>query len=218
MKQIAEVKHYSPLEEKINIGSHAMGFLLSLVALALLVSHATMYGGVLHVVSFAVFGISLMTLYAASTVYHSAKDLALRNRLRILDHASIYILIAGTYTPFTLITLGGSTGWTIFAISWGMALTGIVLKCFFTGRFDLISTFVYVFMGWIIVFALEPLIDNLSYEGLIWLVAGGIAYTIGAVLYSIEKMKLNHATFHLFVLIGSFCHFVSVFFYVLPGE
>ena len=217
MKEFEDIKHYSPIEEKINISSHALGFLLSIVAFALLVNHANMYGDVLHVVSFSVFGISLITLYAASTIYHSAKDLKLRNRLRILDHASIYILIAGTYTPFTLITLGGSTGWTIFAISWGMALTGIILKVFFTGRFDLISTFMYVFMGWIIIFALEPLINNLSYEGLVWLIAGGIAYTMGAVLYSIEKMKFNHATFHLFVLIGSFCHFVSVFYYVLPG-
>ena len=218
MKDIDAIKEYSSIEETINIGSHAIGFILSIVALVFLVAHANMYGNVIHIISFSVFGISLVTLYAASTIYHSAIDLQLRARLRIVDHASIYILIAGTYTPFTLITLSGTTGWTIFGISWGMAFIGIVLKLFFTGRFDLISTFMYVFMGWIIVFALDPLISNLSYDGLIWLVAGGIAYTIGAVLYSIKKIRFNHATFHIFVLIGSFCHFVSVFFYVIPNE
>lgn len=218
MKDIDAIKEYSSIEETINISSHAIGFILSIVALVFLVAHANRYGNVIHIISFSIFGISLVTLYAASTIYHSAVDLQLRARLRIVDHASIYILIAGTYTPFTLITLSGTTGWTIFGVSWGMAFIGIVLKLFFTGRFDLISTFMYVFMGWIIVFALDPLISNLSYDGLIWLVAGGIAYTIGAVLYSIKKIRLNHATFHIFVLIGSFCHFMSVFFYVIPNE
>jgi len=218
MKAIAGIQHYSPIEEKINISSHALGFILSTIALVLLVNHAYTYGNVLHVVSFSVFGISLIALYAASTIYHSAKTPVLRTKLRIVDHASIYILIAGTYTPFTLVTLGGLTGWVIFGVSWTMALTGIILKLFFTGRFDFISTFMYVFMGWIIVFALEPLVSSLSYDGLFWLVTGGIAYTIGAILYGIKKIRLNHAIFHVFVLAGSFCHFVSVFYYVLPAE
>lgn len=211
-----EINHYPALEEKINISTHALGFVLSIAALVLLVTRASLHGTVWHIVSFSVFGASLMILYAASTVYHSAKEPVLRDRLRIVDHASIYILIAGTYTPFTLVTLNGSTGWIIFAASWCMALTGIVLKLFFTGKYDLISTLMYVFMGWIIVFALDTLIDNLSYEGLFWLVAGGIAYTAGAILYAFEKVKFNHAIFHLLVLVGSFCHFVSVYFYVLP--
>jgi len=211
------IKHYSPTEEKINIVSHAIGFILSVVALALLVRHAAIYGDAWHIVSFSVFGGSLITLYAASTVYHSAEDPVLRSKLRIIDHATIYILIAGTYTPFTLITLGGFTGWVIFSVSWSMAFVGIILKIFFTGKHDLISTLMYVFMGWIIVFAIEPLIHNLSSDGLFWLVAGGVAYTVGAGLYSIEKIKFNHAIFHVFVLIGSACHFVSVYFYVLPS-
>jgi len=218
MKDTEGIKCYSPLEEKINIISHAMGFILSIVALVLLVTHACLHGDVRHIVSFSIFGASLMMLYAASTFYHLAKKPALRNKLKIMDHASIYVLIAGTYTPFTLVTLKGATGWVIFGISWGLALTGIILKLFFTGKYDLISTIMYILMGWVIVFAIKPLIRNLPLEGLLWLFAGGISYTVGAVLYSIEKIKFNHAIFHLFVLIGSFCHFMSVFFYVLPSE
>lgn len=218
MNNIEGVKYYSPTEERINITSHAIGFILSVVALVLLVTHASQNGNVWHIVSFSIFGASLVILYATSTIYHSTKKPELRTRLRVVDHAAIYVLIAGTYTPFTLITLKGSTGWTIFGVSWGMALCGIILKLFFTGRYKLLSTFMYVFMGWIIIFAIDPLINNLSPDGLFWLVTGGIAYTIGAVLYAIKKIKYNHAIFHVFVLIGSACHFVSVFFYVLPGE
>jgi len=211
------IEHYTATEETINIASHAMGLLLSVVALVLLVKHAGMYGNIWHVISFAVFGFSLITLYAASTLYHSSAEPVFRSKLRILDHAAIYVLIAGTYTPFTLIILGGFTGWVIFSVSWIMAVVGIVLKVFFTGRYDLVSTLMYVFMGWIIVFALDELINKLSADGLFWLVAGGVAYTLGAVLYSIKAIKFNHAIFHIFVLIGSACHFISVYFYVLPA-
>lgn len=217
MKNKTEAQFYPPLEEKINISSHAIGLLLSIIALTLLVIHASTNGTVWHVVSFSVFGASLIVLYAASTVYHSSKKPASRNRLRIIDHASIYVLIAGTYTPFTLVTLNGTTGWIIFSISWGMALTGIILKLFFTGRYKILSTLMYVFMGWLIVFAIRPLINNLPADGLYWLVAGGLAYTTGAILYSIKKIRFNHAIFHVFVLLGSFCHFISIYFYVLPA-
>ncbi|NOR43279.1 MAG: hemolysin III family protein [Gammaproteobacteria bacterium] len=218
MKKDKEIKHYSTAEERINILSHVLGFVLSIVALVLLVRHASINGDAWHVVSFSVFGVSLMILYAASTVYHSARNIQFRRKMRIVDHASIYILIAGTYTPFTLVTLNGFSGWMIFGITWGMAVVGIVLKLFYTGKYDAVSTLMYVFMGWVIVFAIEPLIDNLSSDGLFWLVAGGMAYTTGAILYSIKKIKFNHAIFHVFVLAGSFCHFVSVYFYILPGD
>ena len=218
MKDIEEIEYYSPIEEKINITSHATGFILSIVAFVLLVLRASLHGDVWQIVSFSIFGASLIILYGASTLYHSAKNPLLRNKLNIIDHASIYVLIAGTYTPFTLVTLKGTIGWVIFGISWGLALTGIILKLFFTGKYDLISTIMYVFMGWVIVFAIKPLIHHLPLEGLLWLFAGGISYTIGAILYSINKIKFNHAIFHMLVLIGSFCHFVSVFFYVLPSE
>lgn len=218
MNDIEGIKFYSPIEENINIISHAIGLLLSIVALVFLIRHANLHGNVWHVVSFAIFGASLICLYAASTFYHSAKKPELRRRLRIIDHATIYVLIAGTYTPFALVTLNGATGWVIFGISWGMALSGIILKLFFTGKNNLVSTLTYVFMGWIIVFAIKPLFNNLSSDGLFWLIAGGMAYTTGAILYSIKKIKFNHAIFHLFVLMGSCCHFVSVFFYVLPAK
>jgi hemolysin III len=216
MKDIEGVKYYSPIEEKINIISHATGFIISIVALVLLVTRASLYGDVWHIVSFSIFGASLIILYAASASYHSVTKPKSRNRLKIFDHASIYVLIAGTYTPFSLVTLKGTLGWVIFGISWGLALTGIILKLFFTGKYDLISTMMYVFMGWVIVFAIKPLINNFSLEGLYWLFAGGISYTIGAAIYSIKKIKFNHAIFHMLVLIGSFCHFMAVFFYVLP--
>jgi len=218
MKDIEGIKYYSPIEEKINIISHAIGFILSIVAWVLLVTHAAQHGDVWHIVSFSIFGASLIILYAASSFYHSAKKSELRNRLKIIDHASIYVLIAGTYTPFTLVTLKGTIGWVIFGISWGLALTGIILKLFYTRKYNLLSTIMYVLMGWVIVFAIKPLINNLPLEGLLWLLAGGIFYTIGAILYSIKKIKFNHAIFHLFVLNGSFCQFMSVFFYVLPSE
>jgi len=214
---MAGIKHYSPTEEKINIISHAAGFILSMVALILLVTHAFLHGNIWHIVSFSIFGASLVVLYASSTLYHSAVKSEARSRLKIIDHASIYVLIAGTYTPFTLITLSGTIGWIIFGITWGLALTGIVLKLFFTGKYDLISTIMYVLMGWVIIFAIKPLVANLPFEGLLWLVAGGISYTVGALLYSIKKIKFNHAIFHILVLNGSFCQFMSVYFYVLPS-
>ncbi len=216
MKELEGKTYYSPIEEKINITSHAIGLGLSIIALVLLFTHANRQGDIWHVVSFTIFGASLCVLYAASTFYHSAKNPELRRKSRVIDHASIYVLIAGTYTPFTLVTLNGLTGWVIFGISWGLAITGIILKLFFTGKYDFISTLMYVFMGWIIIFAIKPLINNLSSFGLLWLVAGGISYTIGALIYSIKKIKFNHAIFHILVLIGSGCHFVSVFLYVLP--
>lgn len=209
-------QHYSPLEEKTNIYSHAIGLGFSVVALVLLVVKAGSSGNAWHVAAGGIFGVSLIALYAASTIYHSTTDERKRARMRIFDHATIYVLIAGTYTPITLITLNGWVGWTIFAISWGMALTGVILKLFYTGRFNILSTLMYVFMGWIIMFAITPLVNNLSAEGIFWLVAGGIAYTTGAVIYSIGKIPFNHAIFHLFVLSGSFCHFVSVYWYILP--
>ncbi len=207
---------YPPFEEKLNVISHGFGFVMSILGLFLLIYKAMGKGDLLHLISYIVFGTSLIMLYAASTFYHSAKKPLLRYRLNILDHASIYILIAGTYTPFALVILNGVVGWTIFAVVWTMALTGVILKLFYTGKYNLLSTAMYVIMGWIIVFALKPLINNLDLPGLIWLFAGGISYTLGAVFFIIDRIKLNHAIFHVFVLLGSFCHFISIYFYVLP--
>lgn len=210
------ITYYEPKEEKFNVISHAIGLVLSIIALVLLVVFASLEGTTKHVVSFSIYGASLIVLYSASTFYHYSKKPKLRKKLNIFDHAAIYVLIAGTYTPFTLVVLKGWIGWTIFGVSWGLAFIGIIFKLFFTGKYDKISTFAYVLMGWLIIFAIKPLIDNLPFQGLIWLFAGGVFYTAGAILYSIKKLKYNHAIFHVFVLFGSFCHFIAVFFYVLP--
>ncbi len=209
-------KTYSPLEEKLNVISHAFGLGLSVLGLILLVWRASRLGETVHLISFSIFGGSMILLYAASTFYHNSKTPRLRYKLKVLDHASIYFLIAGTYTPFALVTLQGTVGWIIFGVVWAMALAGAVLKLFFTGRFQTVSTVMYVVMGWIIVFAVKPLINNFSYEGLLWLMSGGISYTLGAVVFSLDRIKFNHAIFHVFVLLGTFCHFISIYYYVLP--
>lgn len=208
---------YSPAEERINIVSHAFGLLLSVIGLVLLLVHANRYGDGRDLFGFTVFGASLIILYAASTWYHSTKGPDLRRKLRIVDHASIYILIAGTYTPFALTTLNGPTGNLIFVVTWGMAICGIVLKLFFTGRFNMLSTAMYIAMGWMIVFLIEPMQENLPPEGIAWLAAGGFAYTAGAILYGFKSIDFGHAIFHIFVLAGSVSHYISVYFYVLPA-
>lgn len=209
-------KYYPPLEEKINVLSHAFGLLLSLVGLVLLIDHAVDFGGVLPLFSFTLYGLSLVALYAASTFYHNTTEPKLRATLRIVDHAAICVVIAGTYTPLTLITLNGPVGWTIFSASWSLAIIGVILSLFFTGRFKILSTLIYVFMGWMIVFAIKPLINSLDEIGLRWLIAGGLAYTFGAIIYAVKAIKFNHAIFHVFVLLGSFCHFMTIYFYVRP--
>ena len=213
-----KITYYDPKEEKLNVISHALGLVLSIIALVLLVVYSSTYGSAKHIVSFSIYGASLIVLYSASTFYHYSKNPKLRKRLNIFDHAAIYILIAGTYTPFTLVILKGWIGWTIFGVSWGLALTGVILKLFYTGKYDKISTFAYVLMGWLIIFAIKPLVNNLPFEGLMWLLSGGILYTIGAVLFSLKNLKYNHIIFHVFVLLGSFSHFIAVFFYVLPKK
>jgi hemolysin III len=207
-------KYYSAIEESINIVSHGLGFLLGLVALAALMQVALPTNNGLLILSFGIFGLSLVVTYGASTVYHAVKEPLLRGRLRVVDHASIYLLIAGTYTPFTLITLDGPVGWSIFGVCWSMALVGIILKLFFTGRYSLLSTLMYVFMGWMIIFAISPLNDLLPPSGLQWLIAGGVLYTLGAVIYAIKRIPFNHALFHVFTLLGSVSHFIAVYGYV----
>ncbi|MFT5915183.1 MAG: hemolysin III [Bacteroidia bacterium] len=206
---------YSIKEEKLNVLTHAIGLALSIIALPFLIIRANQIGSWLEIVSFGVFGVSMIVLYAASTFYHNSTNEARRKKLNIFDHASIYVLIAGTYTPLVLVTLHGTVGWVLFGVTWGFALVGVILKLFFTGKYDLVSTIMYVLMGWIIVFAIKPLIANLATLGLYWLFAGGISYTIGAILYKWKGLKYNHAIFHVFVLLGTFCHFISVYIYVV---
>jgi hemolysin III len=209
------VVRYDPKEERLNIITHGFGLGLSIIGAAMLVFKAVYLGSVSAIISSVVFGLSMIVLYAASTLYHSASDLLYRNRLQVFDHASIYFLIAGTYTPFTLITLEGTTGWVLFGVTWSLAIGGIILKLFYTGRYNLISTIMYVIMGWNIVFAISPLIDSLGMTGFFWLLAGGISYSLGAVLYLFENIKYTHAIFHLFVLAGTACHFIAIYAFVL---
>jgi len=208
---------YPAAEERLNILSHATGLVLSVIGTVLLVVRAAQSGTALHIVSFAIFGASLILLYLSSTVYHSTTLPSRRAKLRTVDHAAIYVLIAGSYTPFALVILPGKIGWALFGVSWGMAATGIVLKLFYTGRFNHLSTLMYVFMGWLIIFAIKPLIAAFAGPGLFWLFAGGISYTVGAIAYSFKKLPFSHAVFHFFVLGGSACHFVAVYFYILPS-
>lgn len=209
-------RKYPPTEERFNIWSHGFGCLLSIVGTVLLLVKASQFENSLFLISFGVFGFSLILVYAASTLFHGTEDQALRNRLNIFDHAAIFILIAGTYTPFTLITLEGQTGWLLFGTVWTIAAVGVILKLFYTGKYDRLSTMMYIVMGWLIIFATNPLMENLSDEGLFWLLSGGISYTIGALFYSWNSLNFNHAIFHVFVLLGSFCHFISIYQYVLP--
>ena len=213
MSESQIVKYYSPLEEKINIVSHALGLFLGVIGLVFLVIKANNKGD-WYTVSFIIYGVSIILLYAASTFYHSSKKSEQRLKLKIFDHAAIYILIAGTYTPYLLVTLHGTLGWKLFFIVWSLALIGIILKFFFIGRFTLISTLAYVLMGWLIVFAIDPMIANLSADGFFWFITGGVFYTLGAIIYVIKYIKLNHAIFHMFVLCGSVSHYISIYCYV----
>ena len=214
MDKKTNIQFYSPTEEKLNIWSHAFGIFLSIIALVLLIIKAVQQDNIWMMISFPIFGVSLILLYLASTLYHASKEPQKRFKLKVFDHAAIYVLIAGSYTPFTLVSLNGETGWLIFSMVWVMAFTGIILKLFFTGRFKVISTTMYVLMGWLIVFYFQDLTASLHEKGVFYLILGGVLYTIGAILYSIKKIKFNHAIFHFFVLAGSFCHFLSIYLYV----
>ncbi len=211
-----DAKKYPQKEENLNIITHGIGFLLSIPALVLLVVRASLYGDVLQIVSAAIYGSSLVILYFASTAFHMAKDRKRRNRLNVFDHTSIFLLIAGTYTPFVLVTLHGPWGWSIFGVIWGIAIAGIIMKLFYTGRFNLLSTILYVAMGWVMVIAIVPLVKALPLAGLMWLLAGGISYTVGAGVFLLNRLPYNHAIFHVFVLMGSLFHFVAVYRFVLP--
>ncbi|MEO9474708.1 MAG: hemolysin III family protein [Cyclobacteriaceae bacterium] len=212
---ITPLTFYPHKEEILNVITHLMGFVLSVAGLVLLVVFASLYGDAWHIVSFSIFGTSLVTLYLASTLYHAVKSKKWRKRLNVFDHAAIYVLIAGTYTPFCLVTLNGTIGWVLFGITWGLALVGVVLKIFFTGRFNVVSTIGYILMGWVAIIAAKPLYENLELGGLFLLVLGGVSYTVGAIFYVMDRLPYNHATFHFWVLAGSLCHFFSVFFYLL---
>lgn len=202
---------YSASEEKLNIWSHAFGLLLSIIFFPFLVIKTFHFEGFWKSTSFIIYGLSLIILYAASTFYHAAKEPKKRRKLNILDHAAIYVLIAGSYTPFCLVSLDSSLGWYLFIFVWVFALAGVLLKLFFTGRFNKLSTVIYLLMGWQVVFLIKPLTENLSPFSFNLLFIGGLFYSIGAMLYMIRKLPYNHAIFHLFVLLGSIVHFLAIY-------
>jgi len=212
------IEQYSPLEELFNSITHGIGALVSIAGMVLLIILSSMYGNLSHIISCTIFGISLVLLYTASTLYHSFQKPTLKNVFKIFDHSCIYILIAGTYTPFLLVTLTGVVGWSIFAIVWSLTAIGILFKIFFVHRFKIISTIAYILMGSIIIFAIKPLFQALPGGGLALLISGGLAYTLGTIFYFWQKLPFNHAIWHLFVLTGSVCHFCAVIFYVIPSQ
>ena len=197
-------------EEIANVLTHGAGAVASLVGAAVLVTVAALGGDAWKVVGSAVFGTTLVLLYTASTLYHAARSPVARARLKVLDHCAIYLLIAGSYTPFTLIGLRGGWGWSLFGVIWGLAVAGTVFKLFFTGRFPRLSTAVYVAMGWLAVVAIGPMVQRLPAATLAWMVAGGLIYTAGTVFYHSRRIPYAHAIWHLFVIGGSACHFAAV--------
>ena len=210
-------KLYSVSEEIAHAITHGLGVVLAIAGLTVLVARATLYGNVWHIVSCAIFGTTLVTMYMASTLFHSIPQPRAKHILRVIDHTSIYFLIAGTYTPFTLVTLHGTWGWWMFGATWGLALFGAVFKIFYTGRFEKLSLAVYLGMGWCMFVAVKPLLHALAPGGLILLLLGGLSYTGGVAFYVFERMRYHHAIWHVFVLAGSVFHYFAVFFYVVPG-
>ncbi len=201
-------------EEVLNTWSHGLGVVLGIfgfVLLLLRIDSSVFW----NVFSACVYGSSIIVLFLASTMYHAVHDKILKQRLRVVDHISIYLLIAGTYTPVLLITLQDSLGWPLFYTVWGIALFGVILKLFFTGKFEVFSTLLYLVMGWLIVFDFTTLSDLLHPSGVLWLFAGGLFYTVGIVFYAIRKIPYNHVIWHFFVLFGAICHFLMVYWYVV---
>ena len=204
------------IEELVNSLTHGTGALLSAAGLGVLVVLACLHGTALHIVSCSIYGATLVLLYTASTLYHSVRSPRLKQAFRVVDRSCIYLLIAGTYTPFTLVTLRGGWGWTLFSLVWVLAAAGIVFQLLFVNRFKILSAVAYLLMGWLAVFAIKPLIEALPAGGFAWLLAGGIVYTLGALVYLFRKLPYNHAIWHFFVLGGSACHYVAVVLYVVP--
>ncbi|MEJ2426385.1 MAG: hemolysin III family protein [Candidatus Thiodiazotropha sp.] len=208
---------YSLGEEIAHAITHGIGILLSVAGLALLVTFASLYGNVWHVVSCSIYGATLILMYTASTLYHSIPMPRAKRVLQHLDHAAIFLLIAGTYTPYTLVNLRGDWGWLLFGLVWGIALFGVLFEFLRRERFKWLSLSLYLGLGWLVVIAIKPLIDAVETGGLWLLLAGGLCYSLGVVFYVWKRLAYHHAVWHLFVMAGSMLHFFSVLFYVVPS-
>jgi hemolysin III len=205
-------------EDVASVLTHGIGLMLSVAGLCVLVALSVLHGTRLHVLSCGLYGVTLVSLYAASTLYHSFQSPRVKHVLKIIDHCSIYLLIAGTYTPFTLVLLHGGWGWTLFGLVWGLSVFGIVFKILFVNRFKVTSVSIYLLMGWMAVVAIKPMLALVPTGGVRLLFAGGLIYTAGILFYVWKKIPYNHAIWHLFVLAGSACHYFAVMFYVLPRK
>ncbi|GGM39962.1 hemolysin III family protein [Paraliobacillus quinghaiensis] len=213
---MAETHKFSKGEEIANSVTHGIGVILSIAALVLLIVFASLEGNAWHIISFTLFGVTMVLLYTSSTLLHSLPDGKAKDVFEILDHSSIYFFIAGSYTPFLFVVVQGVQGWTLFGIVWGLAIGGTIFKIFFVKKFLFISTMLYVVMGWMIVFTWGPLTEKLDPNGIVLLVIGGLLYTLGAIFYVWRGFKFHHALWHLFVLAGTIVHFFCVLLYVLP--
>jgi hemolysin III len=216
VRKRAQLPLYTVGEEIAHAVTHGLGLALSLGGFVVLVVTASLRGDAWHIVGCAIFGTTLVLLYAASTLYHSITSPRAKRVLRQIDYAAIYLLIAGTYTPFTLVSLRGSWGWTLLALVWGLAILGVVLQVAIPRRARLVSVPVYLAMGWLAMIALAPLVRSLHPEGLLLLVLGGITYSLGVFFFAWRRLPYNHAVWHVFVLAGSTCHFSCVLGYVIP--
>lgn len=201
-------------EEIANAITHGIGLIMSIPALIMLVVFAVDKGSAWHVVSFSIFGASMILLYLFSTLLHSFKPSKAKNVFAVLDHSAIYVLIAGTYTPLMLVSVRSALGWTLFGIVWGLAIVGIIFKCYFVDRFQIVSTLFYLVMGWLVLAAIKPLYASLTPAGFDLLLTGGILYSVGVVFYVWKKIPYNHAIWHLFVLAGSSFMYFCILFYV----
>ncbi|MEK4665787.1 hemolysin III family protein [Priestia sp. FSL H7-0729] len=213
---MANTYTYSRREEVANAVTHGIGAALSVAALVILIVFASMKGTAWHVVSFTIYGITMLLLYTSSTLVHAWKDGKVKDLFEIFDHSSIYLFIAGSYTPLLFLAVRGTLGWTLFGIIWGIALIGVIFKAFFTKRFLFMSTIFYIAMGWLIVIAWQPLMSAIPTGGIVLLVAGGLMYTLGTLFYVWRGFPYHHAIWHLFVLAGSILHFFMVLLYLTP--
>ncbi len=207
---------YTVGEEIANAITHGVGILFSIVALTLMVIYASLGGDVWRIVSVSIFGATLIIMYLASTLYHAIPIPKVKRVMRVFDHSAIYLLIAGTYTPFLLVSMRGPWGWSVFGVLWGIAVAGITFKIFFTGRFDIISTLLYIAMGWTALVMIKPAIEMIPLAALGLMAAGGVVYTLGTLFYAWGRLPYSHAIWHLFVLVASAIHIAAVFFFVIP--
>lgn len=203
-------------EEIANAITHGIGALLSVVGLVLMVVWAAMYGDAWHITSVSIFGGTMVFLYLASTLYHAIQPARIKRVLHAMDHVGISMLIAGTYTPFLLVQMRDLMGWIFFGVIWGLALIAASIKSFFTDRFTRVSTVIYVVMGWLSILMLGELVNSIGVEGLAWMAAGGLSYTLGVIPFLWHRLPFNHAIWHLFVIGGTACHFVAVVKFVIP--